>query len=101
MRISRGDTLVPFEPQIMKSATDPFKLNGYTVEVTMVDGNGEIKGGGLMTIDNAEAGQCHYDFEESEVAVPGTYALHTKYTKTATGQFAHLDPEPLIIEWAP
>ncbi len=101
MRISRGDTLIPFAPQIMQDASTSFNLTGYTVSVSIVDQSNQSIGGGVMTVDNATQGQCHYNFVDGDVDEVGTFELHTKYTQTSTGKFAHLDPEPLIIEWAP
>ena len=101
MRISKGDTLIPFAPQIMEDADTPFNLTGYTVEVSIVDQNGSEVGGGAMTVDNASQGQCHYDFASGDVDTTGTFDMHTKYTNIASGKFAHLDKVVLIIEFAP
>lgn len=105
--ITQGDTLIPFTPQFgqyVNGALQAFNLTGLTISLKMQNTNDPSivhVGAGTWTIDNASAGQAHYTYDATDVAIPGMWTLFVKLTNSSTGASVHAFTKTLPIDAAP
>lgn len=75
--IYAGDLGTPFAPQFLYKDGSPVDLTGATINMIMVDAEGNIKiAAGNWTIDVATNGQAHYSYAASDVSTPGSWTLY-------------------------
>lgn len=95
-----GDTAVPFAPTFTHKDGTAVNLSGATISMKMVSETGTTKTcSGSWTIDNASAGQAHYNWQNADVSTAGTWTLYVVIT--TGGSPVHADPKLLEIQTAP
>lgn len=103
--IYQGDTGQPFAPIFVVKQSNgtwgAFNLTGAVIAMKMQDVTfGTIKVcTGPWSIDNAAAGQAHYQWQAADVSTPGDWNLYI--TITIGGLPVHADFKPLQILPAP
>lgn len=104
--LCQGDTGRPFAPVFVMKNPDgtwgPFNLLGATLSMKMQSATfpaNIIVCTGLWTIDNASAGQAHYQWQSSDVATPDDWNLYI--TISIGGLPVHAITKPLQILPAP
>lgn len=90
-----GDTLNPLSVQFQCADRSAINLTSATLTLVLAAGGTSQVGTGIWTIDDAAAGQAHYDWSDADVAVAGTYQLQVKIT--IGGKSVHTDPKPWIL----
>lgn len=93
-----GDTLSPFSPQFNHKDGSPVDLTAATITLVMVCSAPFSRqvGTGTWVIDNATAGQAHYNWSSADVATPGTWAIQVEIT--VGGEPLHFDSKLLVID---
>ncbi len=95
-----GDTQVVFAPTFQHKDGTAVNLTGATISMKMQDTAGNTKTcAGTWTIDNASAGQAHYQWQAADVSAAGTWTLYI--TIAINSQPVHADPKTLLILAAP
>jgi hypothetical protein len=98
--VSVGDTGAPCAPVFMHKDGTPVDLTNATISMIMVSEFGDvIHCAGQWTIDNAQSGQAHYQYQDVDVAKDGMWELFI--TITINGRPLHGDKKLLLIEQVP
>lgn len=98
--ISTGDVLVPFSPQFQHKDGTPFNLTGATFAMKMQNEQGTVKTcSGPWTIDDAQNGKAHYQWQAADVNTAGIWTLYV--TITIGGQPVHADQKTLEVLQSP
>lgn len=98
--VSLGDTGAPFAPIFQHKDGSPVDLTNAIISMIMVSEFGDVVHCvGPWTIDNAQAGQAHYQFQSADVAKDGMWSLFI--TITINGRPLHADTKLLQIVQVP
>jgi hypothetical protein len=93
-----GDTLNPFSPQFSYRDGSPVNLTNATITLVMVNSAPYSRqaGTGTWVIDNAAAGQAHYNWSSADVSTPGTWTIQVEIV--VGGEPLHFDSKILQID---